>query len=140
MPFSGRHQLGNLLPLSVRCVDGNGTPTLPATAPMARIFDDDGLLVTTQKLPLTDSPDTTALFSFPFTLGSEFTTGLHTVLYDYAVSGTHRSVEDHFQIVPGGDADGNGISMYYMRQPSRDFVLVQTDSGLLRRLRNPRLT
>jgi hypothetical protein len=138
--FLSRYQLGDMLPLSIRCKNTSSTPTLPAAAPSARIFEDaGGTLVVDKRLPLHDDPDSVAFFLFPLCLDSRFSTGRYTVLYDYVVGGTHRSFESRFEVVAGGNADGHGISMYYMRQPSRDFVLVQTDGGLLRRLRNPRL-
>ena len=137
--FANRYQLGKRIPLQVRCKDGSGTPTLPASAPVVRIFTVAGAFVLSQKIPIVDSDDSTAFFLYSLLLDSRFSVGQYFAVYDYAVGGTQKSKEDWFEVLAGGNADGNGISMYYMRQPGRDFVLVQTDGGLLRRLRNPRL-
>jgi hypothetical protein len=137
--FRGRYRLGDLFPLSVWCRNAAGTPTLPDAAPRVRITDADGDFVLAQKIPIIDPDDITGLFRYRLSLDSRFSTGTYHVSYQYEIGGTAYGKTEDLEIVAGGHTDGAGISMYYMRQSPKDFVLLQTDGGLLRKLRNPRL-
>jgi len=45
-----------------------------------------------------------------------------------------------FEIVAGGDADGRGIALHFFDASPRPFVLMQTDTGRVLKLRNPRVS
>lgn len=138
MAYRGRHPLGSRLLLGVRCLNGSGTPTLPDNAPVALVYSSTGL-VASLRLPVVDRQDVTGWFAQPLLLDSRFAAGPHRVVYQYSLSGTAGGQSDHFEVVPGGHADGAGLAVSYYSRPASDFVLLQTDSGRLLRRRNPRV-
>lgn len=133
----GHFQLGDLLPLRVRTLSSAGTPTEPDDAPAVHVYDSDGASVYTQQLPIRDRSRITGYFHDKINLDSRFSTGRFSVLYTWAISSTVGSCVAEFEIQAGGNVQGNGISMEFFRQSAADFVLLQTDTGHIKRLKNP---
>jgi hypothetical protein len=133
-----RVQLGDFLNLRVWARDSSMTPTLPARAPVADIFTDSGSKVLSVKLPIEDRYGVTAFFQHRLFLDDKFSPGRHRVIYSYIVS-TNKLDEDAFEVVAGGNGLGAGISMHHLFHPTSEFLLLQTNSGRLLRLRNPRV-
>lgn len=134
----GRYQLGAIVPLSVWCVDGNRTPTLPVRSPVALVYSETGLVLT-QRLPIMDRFQNTAYFLYRQNVDSRFAEGKYTVVYNYKIGSTDYGETDDFEVVGGGHPDGLALSMYYFALPTMDYVLTHNDSGRIIRRRNPRL-
>ena len=138
MAFLGQYQLGRKVLLSVRTSTSADVPTLPDDAPSATIYGSSGPILV-QLVPIFDQDDITGLFQFDLHLDARFSEGNYGILYEYAIGGTRIVETDNFDILPGGHADGTGIGMYFFQHPARDWLLLQTDGGWVRRLRNPRV-
>lgn len=132
--YRGRGILGDELFLGVQCSDA------PDAAPEMRIYTEAGVLVTTKQLPPLDR-SATGLFGYMLPLGTGFSTGRHYARYTYAVSGDQRSELDAFEILPGGHADGQIISMAFLERPDgNDWIIAQDDMGTGPRIfRGPRV-
>jgi hypothetical protein len=135
----GRYYLGQRVPLTLRATDENGAPVLPSLPPTARVYA--GLsLVLALRLPVVDRYQATGVFHYALFLDSRFAVGRHRVLYQWITPGRTFAEADHFEILPGGHADGAGRALvYYARPGGGDVVLIQTDGGRLVRKRGPRL-
>lgn len=138
--YLGRYILGQVVPLFFWSRNGSGTPTAPADAPLATIYDSSGNTVLSLYMPIADQANTTGFFEHLLSLDSRFSVGYYDCVITASVSGTSKVAVVSFQIVAGGNVDGSGIAMHYFNSPHRDFLLLQTDTGILRKLRNPRLT
>lgn len=138
MPWRGRYQLGDIVPLGVRATNGSGTPTVPDQAPVATIVSDSAQVLTLA-LPIVDRYGITAWFSYPLHLSGIFAAGTYRVVYDWVIGGTAYGSEDTFEIAAGGDGEGAGLSMFWFGRPTSDFLLLQTDGGRIIRRRNPRI-
>lgn len=133
--YAGNYQLGDLYPLQVLCTASDAS-VLPDDAPRAVVYDNTGVVESTL-MPVTDSRNTTGRFHFLVNLDGKYSVGYHWVLYQYYVSSTLHTKLESFEIVAGGDVNGSGISMEYFRRPPNDYVLVQSDTGVLYRRKNP---
>jgi hypothetical protein len=138
MPYLGRYQLGQFVPLAVRTVNGSDVAGLPDDAPAALVYSDSGKVLT-QLLPIKDRFAVTGFFFHRLPLGAAFAAGRHWVLYQWLRSGTHFAESDVFEIGDGGHADGAVLALHHYRRPNAEFVVQQLDSGKLVRGRNPRL-
>lgn len=136
----GRFRLGEWVPIIVRTSNDSLTPTKADATPVAVVYDSSGSPVANFKVPIADQSYVTGLFKERIFLDSNFSTGYHSVIIHFAVGSVQKVQVVEFEIVAGGDSDGSGISLYHFRYPSRDYVLVQTDGGWLRKLRNPRIS
>ena len=135
--FLGHYQLGDLLPISVWTLGASGTPTEPDDVPLIQILDSDGLAVLARTLPVVDSANVTGFFQYRMNLDQLFSAGYYSILATYIISSTNYAQVNEFEIVAGGNAEGNGIAMHFFNQPAADYVLLQADRGTLKRLRNP---
>jgi hypothetical protein len=135
--FIGYYQLGDLLPVSVWTLDAAGTPTEPDDVPVLQIYDADGLATYTKILPVVDSANITGYFQYRVNLDQAFSTGYHSLIIHYVISSTSYAIVGQFEVVDGGDDEGQGIAMHFFKQPAADYVLLQTDRGSLKRLRGP---
>ena len=135
----GRYWLGDAVPLMVLTRDNAESPTDPALAPYARIYSGT-TFVKTVRLPKIDHAEITGMFLFLLRLDANFATGFYDVILDYVVSSVQRVKHLRFEITAGGDERGKAISMYYLRQPDRSFLISQLDTGQINKLQNPRFT
>lgn len=133
------YQLGDVMPLHLRCTTTAGVPVEPDDAPVAVIADENGI-VETVKLPVVDRSDVTGVFNASVNLDGEYSEGHLSIQYVYFVSSVARSVLVEAEIRVGGNSRGAGIAMEYFRQPSANYILYQTDQGFLRRHQNPKVT
>jgi hypothetical protein len=140
MSYLGRFSRGQVVTLTLRCVDAAGAPSLPDAAPLAEVWGESSL-VDTFKVPVADRHGVTGYFALPVHLDGRFPeTGFLAVVYHYQLSGVHFVKGDGFEVVPGGTVDGAGVGMFYAGGlAGADYVLVQTDRGSVLRKRNPRL-
>lgn len=135
----GRHKLGDVITLACQCVNGSGTPTVPDDAPYARIYNGAGTLIKTARMPIADSFKVTGYFSRPLHLGAEFSVGRIAVFYSWTISSTGYGDRDEFEIVAGGNPDGQVIAMHSFDRPDSNFVIYEAASGRLLKGRNPTL-
>lgn len=139
MPYRGRVQLGEEVVLGCQCRDYSLTPTLPNLPPLMEIWSSGGTRIISKAIPILDRYVQTGLFHYRQFLGGQFSTGHYNVLYYYTVGSTDRVDQDDFDIIPGGDGDGQVISMYWLEKPHANFIVYQTDAGKLFYGRNPRV-
>jgi hypothetical protein len=135
--YRGRYQLGKFLPLAVRCLDGNGSPVEPDTAPVAMLVGPSGPLDSV-RLGIKDRFQLTGYFQTSQRLDSRFSAGNWQVVYNWTVGGLPFTSRDDLEIVPGGHPDGAGLSLFYVPRPQADYLLLACDSGRIIRRRNPR--
>lgn len=95
-----------------------------------KIYTATGTAVVSKQIPPEDKFSATGWFGYMQPLNSLFTAGRHFVRYTWAISSTQYVETDCFEIVAGGDDDGQILSMFYLDRPdNNDFVLSSTDQG-----------
>lgn len=139
MAFIGRYKLGDAVPLYVKTVDTNGVATLPDDCPTVKVWNSSGTLILNQKMPIIERFTQTGNFCYPLFLGVLWATGTYTAVYYWTTgSQTFNGLDcDTFEIVDGGNKDGNVIAMYFFDRPQAKYVVYETDSGVLIQGRNP---
>jgi hypothetical protein len=135
--YRGRFVLGEEVPLGVLCFDGSGTPSAPDAAPMVDVYSGAAKVLSGQPLPALDKFGTTGLFAWPLLLDARFAPGKYTAVYRYLVGGTAGGDEDTFDVLAGGNADGQVLSMFWYPRPQANFIVYQTSDGSIRKGRNP---
>ena len=108
----------------------------PTDAPRAIVYSTSGI-VESRLIPVLDSRNVTGRFWLCIPLDSKYSAGYYWVQYLYVVSGTTKSEIEAFSIRAGGNIRGTGISMEHFRRPPNDYILLQTDGGVLLRKKNP---
>lgn len=136
----GRFQQGDWVPIVAKTVTTAGTPALPDAAPTATVFaaSDPTSAIATLNLPIRDRYGTTALFGADLRLDSNYPTGSYVVVLQWAHSTTGHGDVLMFDVVGGGDADGNVIGQYVSERPEGQMVVYQLDGGKLQKAMNPR--
>jgi hypothetical protein len=136
MAFIGRFQLGGTVPLFLITTDANKTPQVPTFPPTVKIWKPSGLLQVAF-VPTIETYTQTGVFLGRVFLGAQFAVGLYRVSYYYQI-GLFQGVQvDNFEIMAGGNADGNVMSMYYYACAQANFVVQGLDSGKIVQGRNP---
>src|SRR5690606_12957960 len=140
MTHLGRFQLGDWVPIVMQAVTAAGTPALPDDAPTATVFaaSDPTSAIATRNLPIRDRYGTTALFGADLRLDGDYAAGSYLVVLQWAHSTTGHGDLLMFDVVGGGDADGNVIGQYVSQRPEGQMVVYQLDSGKLQIAMNPR--
>lgn len=140
--YRGRYQLGDEARIGVQCTDSGGTPAAPDAAPTITVYSSSGAKIVENKaIPPKDRARATGFFEHFVRLGSDFAAGFYTVLYKWATGGgafNGRAV-DHFEILPGGSADGTVLALHYFDAGHAQFLVQQTDAGLVKAGKNPRV-
>ncbi len=121
----------------VNPVDPSMVSTAPDLAPVAKILDSSGTLVETVKLPLMDR--SANLFGKRHLLSSSYTAGRYFVIYQWTLSTMVYQNADVFDVIAGGDVDGQVIGMDYMSLPTGRHLIYETESGKLISGRNPKV-
>ena len=134
--YLGDYQLGDLVQIPVWCRNSSGTPAEPDAAPIAFVYSGDDQ-VDVRKLPILDRENVTGFFQFRLSLDAAYDTGYYQVIVRYVISSTEYAATWQFQILAGGNSQGNGIAMYHFRQPAAEYLLLQTNHGTVKLLRNP---
>lgn len=136
---TGFYALGQLVPLRLWTTNASGDPQVPDAAPVACVLDEDGDCVDRFNMPALDQNVHDGWFSYRLGLDHRFATGAYTVLYTYLIDGTAYGRIERFEVIAGGDGLGTGVGLHFYRQPQADFLLLQTDTGVLKTRRNPRI-
>lgn len=140
--YRGRYQLGDEVLIGVQCTDESGNPAAPDAAPTMTIYADDGSKpVENKAIPPKDRAESTGLFEHFVRLGSDFAAGAYSVLYKWATGDGdfHGQAVDHFEILPGGHVDGTVLGLHYFDAGHAQFLVQQTDAGLIKAGKNPRV-
>lgn len=137
--FLGRRQLGQWINISCQCTDEDDTPSLPTEPPMLTIRRaSDGVAVYTKEMPIIEKQGTAiGYFIAKVFLGTGFGDGLYTVEMAYQVGSFGSLVIRSFEILPGGNPNGQVIGMAFYRRPSRTNVVYQVEAGRIMRGSNP---
>jgi hypothetical protein len=135
----GRFHVGDSIGLSVLSKSKNGAPLQPSALVQALVYNAGGPLIEAVPLHPKDRFGGNWDFTARLRLDDSYQSGSQFfVLYQWTVSSTLYSRIDVFEVVDGGDADGQVVGMASVPRPEANFVLYQTQSGLLRAGRNPR--
>lgn len=139
--WRGRTIVGAEILLGCSCDHGTGVPTAPDAAPTMRVYNESGTLVVSKQIPPLDRFTATGLFQYMLPITSAFSTGRHIVRYDYLIGAiTHVADLDTFEVVDGGDDDGQFLSLFYLDRPDgQDFILGMTEQGSLTISRGPKV-
>lgn len=135
--YIGSYQLGDRLPVSVLCQDGDGLPTLPDAAPHVSFYKSAGGPVMTAAVPPADERAARGLFASSVHLDERFAAGSYVAEYSYTLSGSAVVSTDVFTVLPNGDPGGSVIAVYHYHRPHAVFLVQQLDTGRLVKGRNP---
>jgi hypothetical protein len=142
MAYLGRFRLGDTVPLFICCTNALGTPTFPVDSPNVKLWDPlTGLKVQSIEIPVIDRYAQTGLFEGELRLSALYSNlGLWSATYTYMTAdGNNGLKQDTFEIVEGGNPDGNVVSMSWYERPWANFIVQELDSGKLVQGRNPKL-
>lgn len=132
MAYRGRYSLGDFIPLQIQTKDANGVPTVPDRAPEARIFTPGGALNGHFSLPIQDRYTVRGLFQRLLPATSFFNAvGNWRVVYTWQIGAYNGMDEDTFDVTPGGSNQGNVISAFFYKRPNADYIVYQTDGGVI---------
>ena len=138
--YRGRVQLGQEITLGVQVHDANDTPAEPTTAangPWIEVWSTSAKVLTGKTIPIQDRYGATGYFQYNLFLDARFTAGQYKCLYRF-VTGTYYGLdEDTFEIVAGGNVSGALLGMAFYSRPHADFLVWQTDGGVVQKGRNP---
>ena len=141
MMWRGRKILGDEIMLAVQCRNSSKAPSAPTAAPTMKIYTAAGVLVLSRSIPPIEKNTATGLFGIMQPLNSSFSAGRHYARYTYAISGTDYVDLDAFEILAGGNASGQYISLFHLDRPDGvDFVLGQIDQGGVVVNRGPKIS
>lgn len=137
MSFLGRYVKGDIVPLLLACVDASDVPLELAAAPSAQVYQDGGILKII-KLPVIDKPRLTGVFFFPLLLDANFSAGNHAVLFSWTIAGANYSVVHEFEVLASGNSEGLGQALITLDLPDSSYALMESISGRIKKMRNPR--
>jgi hypothetical protein len=140
MMYLGRYQLGSWIDLHLQCTDANGVRSMPDHVPQMKVRkSSDGSVVMSVLVPVLDKTIQAGLFVYRLFLDVRLSVGQWSVDFFYRVGGKYGVESRTFEILPGGDAKGCVLGMYYLHKPHRDVIVYQTESGTLEKGANPRI-
>lgn len=132
-----RHQLGQVIPFLVQCVDSSGTPYFPDDCPTLKIWSSSGV-VFCGKMPCEDRFVEAGIFLASIFLGSDYAVGKYTWAIYYKADGYYGIETGNFQILAGGSSDGDVVSQYFYDRPHGKFLVQELTSGNMISGRNPK--
>lgn len=133
----GRYRIGDRLGLSVLSKSKSGAPVQPSALVQAFTYDSSGAVVEAVPLHPKDRFGGNWDFTASLKLSASYTPGHYSVVYQWAVSAALFSRLDTFEVLSGGDADGQVIALASVPRPEANFVLYQTEAGDVKSGRNP---
>lgn len=137
----GSAALGEEIPLGCQCLNSAGTPTNPDAAPTMTIRDGVGATVVSKLIPIQDKFGATGRFMIRQFMTSDFAAGRYWVTYDWTTgAGAYVGASlDTFEVLAGGDANGQFLSLLAFNRPHGRMMIGQTDGGKLLLARNPKV-
>lgn len=137
--YRGRAQLGQTVSLLLLCRSAVGTASLPDSPPVMKIYGPSGGAVRNKEMPILERYAQSGLFHYPLFLNADFSPGQYHVLYYFRVGADYGIEEDHFEVVAGGNQDGEITAMHFYQRPHADFIVQGLESGKIVHGRNPRV-
>jgi hypothetical protein len=138
MSWLGTYPLGGTAHCYLRTKNSSGVPTAPDDAPRIVVLGSSGE-VYNSRMPALDPFQITGLFHTPLFIGAGFAAGHYSAVMTYDV-GSHSGIEQlEFEVKANGDVEGNILAMHFFRRPHADFLVWQTESGKIKKGRNPYL-
>lgn len=138
MRYLGRFQLGQFMPLDVQCFANSVTEVAPTSAPTFTVYKaDDTPVVSDVKMAIQAKGSLTGWFRGEIFLNATYSAGRYHGIIEYASSGSSYSEEFVFDVIPGGNATGEYIGMYFYERPHARFCIGLSDAGTLEFRRNP---
>ena len=138
MGWLGRARLGFTLDLVLQTRTLADVPTDPDTVPVLKVWNSTGAIVFNKEVALM-RPRQTGLFYCDLFLGPAFAVGYYSYVWYFTIGSYYGLDAGTFQVVPGGDADGQVHSMYHFRRPQASFVVHGKDRGVVLAGKNPTL-
>ena len=136
MPYIGRYQLGDFIPLTVQCRDSSKNPVDPTSAVTLSIYDSSfSTVLDSEPIPPKDIANLTGVFEAEMQLDSLFSTGIYFAMHEW--SGGGKSL-DTFEIIAGGNNSGGYVGIHFYERPGVEFIVGQTDGSTLETRRNPK--
>lgn len=136
--YLGQHQVGKTLDLYLQCTDADGVKAMPTYVPFIKVWIGSSLIIAAE-MPLVDKNIQVGLFRFPLFLGVGFSAGHGTAEMHYRVGNKIGMELRTFEIVAGGHVSGQVLGSFFYRRPQANFIVYQTESGEIRRGKNPRV-
>ena len=137
--YLGRQQLGTHLDVFLQTLDEDGVGTMPDAVPLMKVWLGSTLALAAE-MPIIDKTIMVGLFRYPLFLGLGFTVGHYSIGLHYVVNGLSVNETRTFEVLPAGDQRGQVLSMYWLHRPENDQVIMQMESGIILRGKNPKIT
>lgn len=139
MSYLGRFQIGDRIGLSVSSKNQkSGAAVQPSALVQGFIYPTaSGTIIEAVPLHPKDRFGGNWDFTANPQLSASYTPGHYTVLYQWANGGTLYERLDTFDVLSGGDVDGQVIALAEAERPEAGFVLFETESGSIKAGRNP---
>jgi hypothetical protein len=134
--FFGRHQLGDEIMIQVVCLDASDVPVMPTSAPSMDVWLGSTLVYSGLLMFPTERAIVTGLFMRPLRLAN-ISLGTYSCVIRWQTGSFDGVALASFQVVAGGDSDGNCIAMTHFTTPTGKFLVRQLDSGKIRQGKNP---
>jgi hypothetical protein len=135
--YLGRFTLGQWVPLTAIATTGAMTPGWPAAAPVFSVYDGAGGRVLSGTMPPLDLARLVGSFAYLLRMNSAFDAGHYLATITFTLGGTPYSVENRWEVVAGGNADGGLVSLHHYQRPHATFILGRLDSDQRYIARNP---
>ena len=136
--YLGRHQLGTWLDITLQCLDLNGIAVMPTYVPVLKVWSASALVLN-QEMPLVDKQIQVGLFCYHLFLGDVFAEGPYSYDTVYIHGGAVFMNTGRFDVIAGGNVDGQTLSVHYYHRPHADFIVSQVESGKLLKGKSPRV-
>lgn len=137
--YSGEYQLGDSVPLLLKTVDANGTPTEPNDVPSVVVWR-GATDVFRGELPVIERRNFPGTFFLSLFLGAAYIAGNYCAEFRWVLpSGYIGSGEATFAILAGGHADGAVVAQYFFNRPHSAFLVHEMESSVVLPGKNPSL-
>jgi hypothetical protein len=136
--YLGRYQRGEVLPIHLTAKTTAGVPTAPDQCPAYQIRNETPSTVDSGFIGQKDRYEHTAFFLQPVLLDHSFAAGRYTIVKQWMISSSVQVEQDTFQVLSSGDPNGAGIALTMHEGEGTNAALLHSQSGRIRRLRNPR--
>lgn len=133
----GRYQHGDRIPIVLHCLDRQGEPTEPISAPMCVVSLASGAAVESFSMPIADPAKVVGLFQAEIYVDASYSVGSYVVLLEAIVDGHPVVTSRQFEIVAGGNVAGEVQALEHWQRPEAAELVMQLGGGTLVSGRNP---
>lgn len=137
MIYNGRHQLGDEIMIQALCRNASKVPVNPDAAPTMDVWTGATRIFSGLAMFPTERSNVTGLFVRPIRLAN-LALGFYNCVIRWTTSTFNGIALATFEVVAGGNSNGNCISMVYFQPPIGQFLVRQTDAGVILKGRNPK--